>query len=72
MATRAKQEQVDYKVLLAELQALLRAMQSEELDVDEMLRQYARGQELITQLEQYLEYAETKVVQLQVPFKKVQ
>jgi exodeoxyribonuclease VII small subunit len=52
----------DYKSMRAELEALLEAMQSEDLDVDEALAKYERGKQLITQLQEYLQTAETKIV----------
>lgn len=53
----------DYKSMRAELEALLEAMQSEDLDVDEALAKYERGKQLITQLQEYLQTAENKIVQ---------
>lgn len=52
----------DYKALKAELDALLEAMQSEELDVDEALAKYERGQQLIAELQDYLKTAENKII----------
>lgn len=46
----------------AELEALLEAMQSEDLDVDGALAKYERGKQLITQLQEYLQTAENKIV----------
>lgn len=52
----------DYKSMRAELEALLEAMQSEDLDVDGALAKYERGKQLITQLQEYLQTAENKIV----------
>lgn len=52
----------DYKTMRAELEELLSAMQSEDLDVDEALAKYERGQQLISQLQAYLEAAENKII----------
>lgn len=52
----------DYKTMRAELEALLDAMQSEDLDVDEALAKYERGQQLIVELHEYLKEAENKIV----------
>ena len=51
----------DYKSMMAELQLLLADMQSDEIDVDEVLAKYARGQTLIMNLQKYLEAAENTV-----------
>ena len=56
----AKDKQ-DYRTMMAELQDILAAMQSDDLDVDEALRQYERGQQLIAELTQYLAVAENKI-----------
>lgn len=51
----------DYKTMMAELQALLADMQSGELDVDEAIAKYERGQKLIAELGGYLATAENKI-----------
>lgn len=54
-------EVTDYRSMMAELQQLLADMQDDSLDVDEALKKYERGQQLITQLTKYLETAENKI-----------
>jgi len=54
-------EATDYRSMMAELQQLLADMQDDSLDVDEALKKYERGQQLITQLTKYLETAENKI-----------
>ena len=51
----------DYQKTMTELQQLLADMQGDSLDVDEALKKYERGQELIAQLTKYLEDAENKI-----------
>lgn len=51
----------DYKTLKAELDLLLDAMQSDDLDVDEALTKYKRGRQLIRELQEYLKTAENKI-----------
>lgn len=53
----------DYKTMMAELQALLARMQAEELEVDDAITEYERGQKLITELQNYLVVAENTVDQ---------
>jgi exodeoxyribonuclease VII small subunit len=54
-----------YAELQTELDALLTELQRDELDVDEALRYYERGLELVQQLEAYLRNAENKITELQ-------
>lgn len=54
-------KEVDYGKLMAELQQLLVDMQDDGIDVDAALAKYERGQELIKQLETYLETAENTI-----------
>jgi exodeoxyribonuclease VII small subunit len=51
-----------YKAMMEELQMLLADMQTEDIDVDAAIVKYERGQELIAQLEKYLETAENKIM----------
>lgn len=48
----------NYRELMDELTGVLAAMQDDGLDVDEALKKYERGQELIKELTAYLEAAE--------------
>ena len=51
----------DYTAAMAELQQLLGAMQGEDVAVDEAIKKYERGQELIKQLQAYLGEAENRI-----------
>ncbi len=53
-----------YKSLKSELDAVMAELQNEDLDVDEALKLYRRGQELIQKLEEYLKTAENKLTEL--------
>ena len=53
-----------YKTMSDELDAILSALQAQDLDVDEALKLYDRGQKIITELESYLQNAENKIRQL--------
>jgi exodeoxyribonuclease VII small subunit len=59
-----------YQVLKAELEDLMTTLQSEELDIDEALRLYQRGLELVQQLGDYLKTAENTVRELKAKFNK--
>ena len=54
-------ETKDYRTMMAELKQLLADMQDDNLDVDEALQKYGRGQELVAELNKYLETAENKI-----------
>jgi len=60
----------DYQTLMAELETILAELQQEDLDVDQAVKQYQRGLELVRQLEQYLEGAENTVKELKAKFDK--
>lgn len=54
----------DYRSLRDELDALLEALQLPDVDLDEALRLYKRGQKLVTELETYLKTAENQIHKL--------
>lgn len=68
MAKEAKQ--VDYKALNDELQALLVQLQGEDIDVEEAVKLYERGLEIVAQLEEYLKTSENRITKLQSQFSK--
>lgn len=51
----------DYQSLNEELQTILTSIQSGDLDIDEALKAYQRGQAIIKELETQLRTAENKV-----------
>lgn len=57
-----------YIELNEELEAILVELQREDLDIDEALKNYERGLELVRQLERYLEGAENKVREIKAAF----
>lgn len=52
-----------YASMTAELQVILRDMQSGAFDVDETIAKYEQGQKLVAQLETYLKEAKNTVMQ---------
>ena len=52
---------IDYKKLQAELEAIVAELQSGDLAIDEAMKQHDRAQEIIKQLEQFLDEAEQKI-----------
>jgi len=57
-----------YKELKNELDKILEVMQRDDIDVDEALKAYQRGMEVVTELEAYLKKAENKIVKLKAKF----
>jgi exodeoxyribonuclease VII small subunit len=65
---KPKRPPASYQALQAELDTVMAELQREDLDVDAALRHYQRGLELVGQLQQYLEAAENKVIELKAKF----
>lgn len=62
----AKPAQPNYQKLHDELEAILADLQRDDLDIDQALKSYERGLELVRQLEGYLNNAENKVRELKM------
>lgn len=63
-----QQEAYDYRQLNAELEAILDAMQSADIDIDTAISKYERGMAILALLEQRLKTAEIKIKKLRVKF----
>ena len=59
---------VNYPRLSAELDDILDKLQSSDIDIDEAMRAYERGQQIINQLETHLKTAQSKVTKLTKDF----
>jgi exodeoxyribonuclease VII small subunit len=57
-----------YAELATELQAIITWFETDTFDVDQAVKQYERGLELVRQLEQYLGAAENSVRELAAKF----
>ena len=57
-----------YKKLSDELDGLLIELQSGDLDIDEAVKKYQRGMEIVTELQKYLKEAENKVKKVKADF----
>jgi exonuclease VII small subunit len=64
----AKPTKKNYQDLETELQDILNWFEGDTFDVDEAVRKYRRGLELITELETYLGTAENNVRELKAKF----
>ena len=60
---------IDYKKLSAELEEILDQMQGGELDIDEAIKHYARGQKIVKDLQAYLKTAENKISKVTIKTK---
>jgi exodeoxyribonuclease VII small subunit len=54
----------DYRAMAAELDAILEALQTTDLDIDEAVKAYTHGMEIVEELEKYLKSAENKVTKI--------
>jgi len=63
-----KKTTFDYQAASAELETILVALQTGELDIEVAVKQYERGLELVTALEAYLKTAENRVTKLKAQF----
>jgi exodeoxyribonuclease VII small subunit len=68
MTDMKQDKKIDYAALQSELDELLSGMQGEDTDVDQAIKDYARGLEIIQQLEAYLKTAENTVRELKASF----
>jgi len=60
--------QTDYKKLNSELEAILLELQSGDLDIDEAVKKYQRGSEIVKELQDYLKDAENRVKKVKADF----
>ena len=60
--------EIGFKELKAELDEVVFRLQGDDLDVEEALKLYKKGQSLIKELESYLEKAENTVKELKAKF----
>lgn len=56
-----------YKELQSALDDVMTKIQAEELDVEEAIKLYEQGEQLIKELEVYLKTAENKIKKLKLP-----
>lgn len=54
-------KELDYRALNNELETILSDLETNDLEIDEAIKQYQRGTEIVTQLQEYLKIAENKV-----------
>lgn len=64
-----KKTDASYEALKSELDSVMAELQREDLDVDQALKAYQRGLELLQQLEAYLRTVENQVEELKASLK---
>lgn len=55
------QKKLSYRELSDELDNIVNGLQTDDLDVDEAIKRYERGMEIVKSLEEYLKEAENKI-----------
>lgn len=63
-----KNTELSYAELKLELDKLLDALQQDDISVDDALKNYERGMELVKQLESTLKDAENKITKIKAKF----
>ena len=63
-------KQLTYQELSDELENILATLQRDDIGVDDAMKQYERGLEIVAQLEKHLQTAENRVQELQAKFQK--
>lgn len=65
MATK----KLDYQTLSTELDEIMDKLQAEDVDVDEAVKLYAKGTQLVAALEQHLKEAENTITKIKTSLK---
>jgi exodeoxyribonuclease VII small subunit len=68
MAKKPDKPELNYQAAREELDSILLHLQQEDLDIEVATKQFERGQELIADLEDYLNQAENRIIELKVQF----
>ena len=68
--TMASKKDISYRELNDELDQILSELQAGDLDIDEAVKQYERGMQILEELETYLKTAENKVKKIKSDFEK--
>lgn len=66
----AKQVNINFLKLSSELDEIINKLQSGDVDIDESLKLYGQGREIIEKLQAYLKTAENKVTKVKKRFNK--
>lgn len=61
---------LSYQELSNELDSILQELQAGDLDIDDAVKKYERGMQILQELETYLKTAENKVKKIKANFEK--
>jgi exodeoxyribonuclease VII small subunit len=59
----------DYRKLSSELDSIVAALEAADVDIEEAMRHYQRGMEIIKEIDTYLKQAENKVIKVKAAWK---
>lgn len=68
MASSKPKSNASFQQRLADLNAIVAWFETEDMDIDEALKQYEKGLELIKELNDYLKTAKNKVEAIKLKF----
>lgn len=68
MAKKSNQNPFNYQIARDELDTILLRLQQEDLDIEVATDHFKRGQQLIADLESYLNEAENRIIELKGQF----
>lgn len=57
-------EPTNYRKLNDQLEVIIEKLQSDDLDVDETIKEYQKGIEIVDELEKYLDTARNKITKI--------
>lgn len=63
-------KEINYQSLNEELNVIMSRLQSDDTDIEEALKSYERGMQIIEELQTYLKQAENKVEKIKARFDK--
>jgi len=70
MTDKANKPQIDYQLLRNELDKILDELQGGEIDIEEAISKYERGQVIVKQLKEFLDGSENKIKKLKTDLNK--
>jgi exodeoxyribonuclease VII small subunit len=61
-------DEINYRELSSELDTIVAQLEDSDIDVDEALKRYERGMEIVDKLEAYLKTAQNEVKKIKARF----
>ncbi len=66
----AQKKQINYQEMAAELDTILESLQTSDMDIDQAVKAYEQGMQLVKELEEYLHQAENKITKVKAKFEQ--